>query len=352
MAAAAIATVTAIEGTAYARNAEGELRELRVGDQLRQGETLVTPEGSRVELELVDGQALAIADVPEVRMDADMLAELAAGADEAALRDATLDDVIAALEGDGDLSEVLEATAAGAGADGTNAGSSFIRLARISEDTPEFSGLRSASNPDENLFVEQAEQINGADASPDSGETPRDTPITIPVLVNDNFVEGAVVTAVSNPANGTATINADGTVTYTPSDGFTGLDTFTYTVVTPDGNVSDSAAVTIDVTAVEPEPAPEPAPEPEPQPEPEPEPQPQPEPEPEPQPEPEPEPEPQPQPEPEPQPEPGPEPEPNVLADDDESASTDEGVAVGGNVLDNTNNPDGPEAASVTGFTW
>ncbi|HBO12521.1 MAG TPA: hypothetical protein DD491_07030, partial [Halieaceae bacterium] len=248
MAAAAIATVTAIEGTAYARNAEGELRELRVGDQLRQGETLVTPEGSRVELELADGEAIAIAGIPEVSIDADMLAELAAGADEAALRDETLDDVIAALEGDGDLSEVLEATAAGAGADGTNAGSSFIRLARISEDTPEFSGLRDASGTEATAFVEQGEPIIGAELEPDAATTPEEQPVTIAVLDNDDYVEGAIVSAVSAPQNGVASINADGTVTYKTNPGFTGQDTFTYTSITPDGNVTGTTTVTVDVT--------------------------------------------------------------------------------------------------------
>ncbi|KGE03120.1 retention module-containing protein [Pseudohaliea rubra] len=255
MATPVIATIATIEGTAYARNAEGALRQLRVGDELRRGETLVTPEGSRVDVDLADGQQIAIADVPEVTMDSDMLAEFAASADEAALRDDTLDEVIAALEGDGDLSEILEATAAGAGADGTNAGSTFIRLSRIAEDTPEFSGVRDGSGNEDALLTSQADAIIGADAVEDFEETSQDTPVTIAVLDNDNFVEGAVVTAVTDPENGSATINPDGTVTYTPDPGFFGEDTFVYNVVTPDGNVTDSATVTI-VVVGEAEPAP------------------------------------------------------------------------------------------------
>ncbi|KGE03119.1 retention module-containing protein [Pseudohaliea rubra] len=261
MATAAIATVTAIEGTAYARNAEGELRQLRVGDQLRQGETLVTPEGSNVELDLADGQQIAIADVPEVTMDSDMLAEFAASADEAALRDDTLDEVIAALEGDGDLSEILEATAAGAGADGTNAGSTFIRLSRIAEDTPEFSGIVAASGLDANAVVDQGEPIIGAELQPDEATTPEEQPVTIAVLDNDDYVEGAIVSAVSAPDNGVATINDDGTVTYKPNPGFTGQDTFTYTSITPDGNVTGTTTVTVDVTPTSEPPPPPPPPE-------------------------------------------------------------------------------------------
>jgi hypothetical protein len=38
------------------------------------------------------------------------------------------------------------------------------------------------------------------------------------------------LTIAEEPENGTVTINADGTVTYTPNEGFTGQDVFTYTV--------------------------------------------------------------------------------------------------------------------------
>ncbi|MHA7815980.1 MAG: retention module-containing protein, partial [Pseudohaliea sp.] len=257
MATAVIATVTAIEGTAYARSAEGELRELRVGDELRQGETLVTPEGSSVELESAEGEAMVVAQAEELAISADMLTRLAASADEAAVREATLDEVIAALDGDGDLSEVLDAPAAGGDA-GTNAGSSFIRLARISEETPEFSGLRDASGADASAFVEQGEPIIGADLRPDEATTPEEQPVTIPVLDNDDFVEGAIVSAVSVPQNGAASINEDGTVTYTPDPGFTGQDTFTYTAITPDGNVTGTTTVTVDVTPTSEPPPPPP----------------------------------------------------------------------------------------------
>ena len=52
MANAAIATVVSVVGKAYARNADGELRELRNGDVLVEGETVVNPDGGRVELSM------------------------------------------------------------------------------------------------------------------------------------------------------------------------------------------------------------------------------------------------------------------------------------------------------------
>ncbi|MGS0692926.1 beta strand repeat-containing protein [Shewanella sp. 30m-9] len=74
-----------------------------------------------------------------------------------------------------------------------------------------------------------------------------DTATNINVLGNDSF-EGSnpVVTIDSQPANGTVTVNADGTVTYTPNDNYNGDDSFTYTVTS--GGVSETATVEVNVT--------------------------------------------------------------------------------------------------------
>lgn len=130
MADTAIATVTAITGKAYARSADGELRELKPGDVLLEGETVVTPNGGAVELALVDGVPLVVSEVPEMTLTRDIVAERAATADESAVEDETVAAVLAALEGDGDILDQLDATAAGAGgAGGGNDGHSFVRLA-------------------------------------------------------------------------------------------------------------------------------------------------------------------------------------------------------------------------------
>ncbi|WP_300008487.1 Ig-like domain-containing protein, partial [uncultured Dokdonia sp.] len=72
-------------------------------------------------------------------------------------------------------------------------------------------------------------------------------------LANDGFDPDAdvEVTEVTDPANGTVTINADGTVTYTPDPNYNGTDTFDYTVTVtnPDGSTTtETATVTIIVT--------------------------------------------------------------------------------------------------------
>src|SRR5205814_1508585 len=73
------------------------------------------------------------------------------------------------------------------------------------------------------------------------------------VLGNDTDPDaGDTRTAVlaSGPANGTLTLNADGSFTYTPSLNFNGTDSFTYKAKDAAGAVSDAATVTITVNAV------------------------------------------------------------------------------------------------------
>lgn len=75
----------------------------------------------------------------------------------------------------------------------------------------------------------------------------------INVLANDFDVDGSLnpasVSIIAPPANGTAVVNLDGTITYTPTLGFSGSDTFTYTVNDVTGATSNQAAVTITVTS-------------------------------------------------------------------------------------------------------
>ena len=91
-------------------------------------------------------------------------------------------------------------------------------------------------------------------ASGPSTSTPEDTPVTLnttelvdnvasDVDAGDSLKVGAIETP---PANGNATLNADGTITYTPNANFAGNDTFTYTVVdSNNGSVVVTATVTI-----------------------------------------------------------------------------------------------------------
>lgn len=81
----------------------------------------------------------------------------------------------------------------------------------------------------------------------DTGSGNQDTAITVAVLANDSDPDGTVlvVAGATNGANGTTTVNPDGTITYTPAAGFSGTDSFDYTI--SDGCATVTARVTITV---------------------------------------------------------------------------------------------------------
>jgi len=97
--------------------------------------------------------------------------------------------------------------------------------------------------------------VNDApDAVDNSYTTDEDTPLTINangVLGNDTDPEGdtLTVTAFTQPAHGTVTIDTDGKLQYTPNPKFNGVDTLNYTISDGNGG-TDTATVTITVTGV------------------------------------------------------------------------------------------------------
>jgi Bacterial Ig domain len=79
-----------------------------------------------------------------------------------------------------------------------------------------------------NYGDENKDPIAGADTA----ITAREVPVTINVLANDSDPDGdpLKVVGVTQGANGEVALNDDGTVTYTPAEGFDGTDSFTYTI--------------------------------------------------------------------------------------------------------------------------
>ena len=91
-------------------------------------------------------------------------------------------------------------------------------------------------------------------AEDDAYEVEQDTILTVTapgVLGNDSDLDGDTLTAelLTDPANGTVTLNPDGSFTYTPNTGFNGPDSFTYHA--NDGQVN-SAPATVALTVTEP----------------------------------------------------------------------------------------------------
>ncbi|WP_299471232.1 Ig-like domain-containing protein [uncultured Roseibium sp.] len=85
-------------------------------------------------------------------------------------------------------------------------------------------------------------------ANDDTRSTQLNTPVNIDVASNDFDVDNGdtfTVTAVSTPSNGTAVIELDGTVTYTPNNGYSGPDSFTYDITDANGGM---ATATVNIT--------------------------------------------------------------------------------------------------------
>ncbi len=88
-------------------------------------------------------------------------------------------------------------------------------------------------------------------ANNDEYATGIDIPITIPasegVLTNDESGGGQDVTAsdTNTTGGGTVTVNSDGSFTYQPASGFSGVDTFTYTATDKVSGNTDTATVQV-----------------------------------------------------------------------------------------------------------
>lgn len=80
----------------------------------------------------------------------------------------------------------------------------------------------------------------------DNAKTSEGVPTNIDVLANDSDPDNDVrtVTEVTDGENGKVTINADGTVKYTPNTDFVGTDSFTYTISDGNGGTA-TASVTV-----------------------------------------------------------------------------------------------------------
>lgn len=94
-----------------------------------------------------------------------------------------------------------------------------------------------------------SDQINlTPQANDDVAGTSMDVSVAISVLSNDTDGNGdpLVIDSFSQPINGLVTDNGDGTLTYSPNQGFLGDDLFSYTITDGRGGF-DSAAVSVSV---------------------------------------------------------------------------------------------------------
>ena len=77
------------------------------------------------------------------------------------------------------------------------------------------------------------------------------TPVSGNAATNDLGVPAnSTYTKATDPAHGTVTMNADGTYTYTPAAGYSGLDSFTYQVCPPSPNQTHCSTATVSINVL------------------------------------------------------------------------------------------------------
>ncbi|MEN9466154.1 MAG: hypothetical protein RL081_155 [Pseudomonadota bacterium] len=127
--------VVVLQGKAWVVNADGIRKPLQVGDEVQEGQQVITEDGARLELALPNGQAVVIHSGRELLIDKDLLGISPTDKSEASLKDlnsgaAEVDRIIA---NGGDLSGELDPTAAGLTGGGNSEAHSFVRVLRIQE---------------------------------------------------------------------------------------------------------------------------------------------------------------------------------------------------------------------------
>jgi len=108
----------------------------------------------------------------------------------------------------------------------------------------------------DNKVVSQSSVDKTPTAADDGYQTDIDTALNDNVIANDNQGDGpASINSNTSPSNGSLSMASDGSFTYTPDGGFNGTDSFDYSIVDQDGDISNTATVNITVSAAPPPPS-------------------------------------------------------------------------------------------------
>jgi hypothetical protein len=146
-------------------------------------------------------------------------------------------DPASGFNADGTISIVIPRSSIGNPAPGTTLSHFLVRIRQelgAAAITPD--NMPDSTTPAGQYTIKGSENCAAActtpTANPDSATTTENQPVVINVVANDT--DGGsppiTVTGVTQPSNGTATNNGNGTVTYRPNQNFVGTDSFNYTI--------------------------------------------------------------------------------------------------------------------------
>jgi len=232
---AVLGTVVAINGTTDAVNhvivvnERGEKRVLHLNDTLQSGETIITPPGVIVELQLANGKVMDIFAEQTVKFTPEFADAVPASSGDSSVDQATIQAVIKAIDEGRDIGDVLEETAAGINGGGgiTDYGFTPYYLPRIVEflNTPQSQTDISAANLlrfDPGIQDVDSSQLVGTGSAPVVSSGVPSTPLTPDMTASSdsgisnidnitNFTKPSF--AVLVPTGFTATLFIDGVAT-------------------------------------------------------------------------------------------------------------------------------------------
>uniref|UniRef100_UPI002594041B retention module-containing protein n=1 Tax=uncultured Idiomarina sp. TaxID=352961 RepID=UPI002594041B len=259
-----IATIVRIEGNVQVQRADGSIENLAAGDQLFEGDVVLTESNSNVVLEYPNDEQVLIQGGASFAITREQLPDDSVDDLEFIADESSADDILNVLdETDGDLLDQFQAPAAGNAAAGGDTGSNFVRLARVLEtvyDTPiGLTPVEIAGGDITTVAVEQpdpgavssgtinltADYDQGGSGLTLSGTTTNLPPAsTVSLLLTDSQ---------GNQFTLTTTINADGSYSISGVD-LTSLNDGNITIqasaVDATGEtITDSDAVVVDETA-------------------------------------------------------------------------------------------------------
>ncbi|MBU2450691.1 MAG: retention module-containing protein, partial [Gammaproteobacteria bacterium] len=265
-----VAQVSVLSGQAFARDSAGNTRRLKLGDSIREGESVVAGDGAKVVLTLADGRELDVRPGETARIDAEVAAAIKPDATDSAVANNPdgFKKIASAIQSGGDLDSLLEeeAPAAGLPGQGGNEGHTFVEFLRIVETVDPLAYQFGTERGRLVETIEGAPVLAGVEAPLVPSVTSVDDPldagvnsVTVPEGSDAVFtvtLSGVSSTATSydlSLASGSATLGDDFTSALSFSDGVAynsstgqitvpaGVTSFTVSVPTSDDSVHEAS---------------------------------------------------------------------------------------------------------------
>lgn len=208
--ASVIGTVTKIVGIAIVVDEQGKRHLLKQGEQLHDGDRVITSEGTTVTVAYAGGGNATLQPSQTIKMTDQLVPDVTADASENAVNMAVFKQIIAAINSGQDITELLDAAAAGVIEGEGNA--SFVNLDRILTDVNETNFILGGSSPaDFDSSINNNLRYLTSSSSTLTSDTPPITKvqITIDTPVVSGNVLGQIGGTVKEVDNSVSLVNAN-----------------------------------------------------------------------------------------------------------------------------------------------